>query len=92
MGIFKAVPPTAVSGSSFNSESLTNQSMYSSHVRVHVHDLTFILYTGLCIPFSLPWRCPLCSIGKIEVVPRESTRIVVNLRGINCYVVSQSMY
>lgn len=39
------------------------------------------MFIGLSIPFSLPWRCPLCSVGKIDIAPRESTRIVVNLRG-----------
>ena len=45
------------------------------------HDLNFLSTAGCCIPFSLPWRCPLCNEGKIILSPMESARIVVNLRG-----------
>ena len=48
-------------------------------------------FIELCVPFSLPWRCPLCRIGKIKISPRESTRVVVNLRGIHYNIIAQSV-
>ncbi|XP_064390969.1 uncharacterized protein LOC135338816 isoform X2 [Halichondria panicea] len=57
-----------------------------AHKHQPLHDRE-VWYDGIlstqrvCIPFSIPWRCPLCSIGTVTVCPRESKRIVVNLRG-----------
>ena len=81
-GVFKAVPLTITCDSCSDSESLTiqcmNISMFDTYTR---HDLSFLSTAGCCIPFSLPWRCPLCNEGKITLTHKQSAQIVVNLRG-----------
>ena len=52
---------------------------------VYMYNLTLVLIIlciGLSITFGLSWRCPLCTVGKIDIAPRESSGIVMNLMGI----------
>ena len=42
-----------------------------------------VVYTEVNVPISIPWKYPACNEGKLAIIPKESKRIVVNLRGID---------